>query len=129
MMMDRSTICGSTVTYSEHRLTLLAIYHHNSYYYHHRLMAILPLHGVQQNKYPRVDTPPKRDALPLYPTARHAKWRCYAHVTVGHKWSITHDTSGKKGTTTYLCGKHGWAQPVEVKAAQTISGHAIHLVQ
>jgi hypothetical protein len=92
-------------------------------------MEIQPLHGVQQNVSPGSDTPPKRDASPLHPKSRQAKQRCCAHVTACHEWSIACDPFGKKGTPTFLCDKHGQARPAEAKATQTISGHAIHLVQ
>jgi hypothetical protein len=78
---------------------------------------------------PGSDTPPKRDALPLYAKSRQAKWRCYACVIACHKWSITCDPYGKKGTPTFLRDKHGRARPAEAKATQTISGHVIHIVQ
>jgi hypothetical protein len=158
MRMDRSTIVRTTVTYSEQHTTsiyhhgsyyyhhhiLLAstitahillpsphttsIYHHGSYYYHHGLMEIQPLHGVQQNVSPGSDTPPKRDASPLHPQYRQVKRRSCACVTASHEWSISCDPFGKKGTPTFLRDEHGHACPVEAKATQTISGHAIHLV-
>jgi hypothetical protein len=54
-----STITAHILLTSPHTTS---IYHHSSYYYHHRLMEIQPLHVVQQNMSPGLDTPPKRDA-------------------------------------------------------------------
>jgi hypothetical protein len=149
MRMDRSTIVRTRATYSERHTT--SIYHHGSYYYHHHMllastitarillqsphttsiyhMEIQPLHGVQQNVSLGSDTPPKRDALPLHPKSRQAKWWCCACVIAGHEWSIACDPFDKKGTPTFLRDKHKRARPAEAKATHTISGHAIHLVE
>jgi hypothetical protein len=62
-------------------------------------MAILPLHGVHKNLSLGSDTPPKRDASPLYLKARQVKRQSYACVIAGQEWSIDYDPCGKKGHT------------------------------
>jgi hypothetical protein len=91
-------------------------------------MAILLLHGVQQNVSLGSDTPPKRDVLPLYPKARQVKQRCYARVTASHEWSIACDPFGKRAHPHTFVKNIGGPDLLQLKQ-QTMLGHAIHLVQ